>query len=168
MKAIIRDNNYVYFDNITQHEDNVLWEAFSVSRPGTYIDPNQRGQWDGVYRKYNRARKKIARPLLALVIEVCKKYNLPLSITDAREAWKFAVPSIDVVVPDLLPGIVLEEYQTESIKRALAEECGIIALPTGAGKTEVACAICKLIDCPTVVLADQTIVVEQMRSRLLL
>jgi superfamily II DNA or RNA helicase len=168
MNAIIRDNNFVYFENITQHEDNVLWEAFSVSRPGTYIDPNQRGQWDGVYRKYNRSRKKIARPLLALVIEVCKKHNLPLSITDVRDAWGYAVPTVDIVTADMLPDITLEEYQLTSIKEAITNECGIIALPTGAGKTEVACAICKIFDCPTVILADQTIVVEQARSRLLL
>lgn len=168
MNAIIRDNNYVYFENITQHEDNVLWEAFSVSRPGTYIDPNQRGQWDGVYRKYNRARKKIARPLLGMVIEVCKKHKLPLTITDAREPWAYQVPPLSIVTPDLLPDIRLEEYQMTSIKEALNNECGIIALPTGAGKTEVACAICKIIDCPTVILADQTIVIEQVRSRLLL
>ena len=168
MKAIIADNKYVYFDNITQHEDNVLWEEFSVSRPGTYVDPNQRGQWDGVYRKYNRARKRIARPLLALVIEVCKKHKLPLEIVDRRENWSCVVPTDGAVVPDLLPNITMEEYQIMATKAMLANECGIIALPTGGGKTEVACAICKLIDCPTVILADQTIVVEQMRARLLL
>lgn len=167
MKAIIADNQYIYFDNITQHEDNVLWEEFSVARPGTYIDPNQRVQWDGVFRKYNRKKKRMARPLLALVIEVCKRHKLPLSIEDKRPIWDHKVNECDLKA-DLLPGITLEQYQIDSIRKALENDCGIIALPTGAGKTEVACGICKLIDCPTVILADQTIVVEQMRSRLLL
>ena len=168
MKAIIQDNNYIYFENITQHEDNVLWHEFSVARPGTYVDPNQRVQWDGVYRKYNRTKKRIARPLLDLVIKVCEKHKLPLSIEDRRKPWSTLMPSVEAVTEDLLPGIKLETYQIESIKKAILNECGIIALPTGAGKTEVACGICKLIDCPTVILADQTIVVDQMRSRLLL
>src|SRR5687767_1086863 len=95
MRAVIRDDQWICFENITTHEENVLWHAFSVSHEGyKFVDPEQRSyQWDGVYRKYNRAKKRIARPLLSMLRGICKKHNLPLVIQDCRPPTEY--PPID-------------------------------------------------------------------------
>ena len=58
MIAEIRDNHHVYLTHITHSEDEALWVEFSVTRPNRYIDPTQLGNWDGIFRKYNRLRKE--------------------------------------------------------------------------------------------------------------
>ena len=64
MRATLKDNNWIWFDNITDAEEEVLWVQFSVTKPGLYIDPSQMGNWDGIYRKYNRAKKRRKSPLI--------------------------------------------------------------------------------------------------------
>lgn len=167
MRAILEDNKWIWFDNITDAEDQILWIEFSVSVPGKrYIDPEQSTQWDGIFRKYNRAKKRMARPLLGLLRQACKKHDLPLSIVDNREEWSYKVVDPDEVTPEFLPGITLDPHQVRSIQAACKIECGIVDVPTGGGKGEIIAGICKAINCPTVIVADQRIVVEQLKTRL--
>lgn len=166
MIACIKDNQHVYLYHITNHEDVVLWEEFSVSKPNAYIDPSIRGNWDGVYRKYNRAKKRIARPLLAMLRQVCKKHDLPISVEDRRPEWPYSVVNSDDIGPDFLPGITLEQYQINAIRQCSKVECGIVDVPTGGGKGEIICGICHAIKCPTLILADQKVVVDQLKKRL--
>lgn len=162
MRAIIVDNKWVYFDNITVSEEEIMWNEFSVSRPNAYIDPNQMSQWDGVFRKYNKAKKRVAFPFLGKVKKLSEKYGFPLDIEDERKISheKFEIRN------DHLPGITLETYQVEAIQAALNADCGVIDVPTGGGKGELVCGIVKALDCSTVILADQTIVVDQLKARL--
>jgi len=166
MRAIVADNQWIYFDNITDAEEDVLWREFSVVRPGMYVDPNQRGNWDGIYRKYNRNKKRIARPLLSMLRGICKKNNLPLSIIDQRDPWSYTIIPVAEICDNFLPGIVLENYQIECIRKATQTECGIIDIPTGGGKGELIAGICKAIECPTLILADQRVVIDQLKTRL--
>lgn len=166
MRAIIADNQWVYFDHITTDEEDILWREFSVSEPNVYIDPNQMGQWDGVYRKYNRAKKRIARPLLSKLLEICDRHKLVLNVFDKREPWAYQPMDPDDITPDFLPGITLDPHQVEATKRACKLECGIVDVPTGGGKGEIICCIAKAISCPTVIIADQTIVISQLKQRL--
>jgi superfamily II DNA or RNA helicase len=166
MIARIVDDQWVYMTHITDPEDQILWEKFSVSKPNAYVDPSVRGNWDGIYRKYNRAKKRIARPLLGMLYKICKENNIPLSVEDEREPWEYKTIEVDEVTPDLLKGITLEEYQVNAIKKCVRTECGIIEIPTGGGKGEVICGICAAIECPTLILADQRVVVEQLKRRL--
>tara|TARA_R110000751_G_scaffold15863_1_gene50985 strand:- start:5586 stop:7178 length:1593 start_codon:yes stop_codon:yes gene_type:complete len=167
MRAIIKDNQWIYFDNITDPEENILWKEFSVVSPGRdYIDPSQLGMWDGVFRKYNRAKRRMARPLLSMLRGVCGKYDLPLEIIDERESSEYKPLKPDDVKPDFLPGITLDDHQVKAIQTACKVECGIVDVPTGGGKGEIIVGICKAIDCPTVIIADQKIVIDQLKARL--
>jgi superfamily II DNA or RNA helicase len=136
MNAVIIDNNWIYLENITEYEDNTLFHAFSVAKPGIYIDPSQLGQWDGIFRKYNRAKKRLTRPFLSMLINVCEKHNLPLTIDDRREEWKYSVVPQEEIGPDFLPGITLATYQIKAIRKGALDgcECGIYDIPTGGGK----------------------------------
>lgn len=166
MRAIIRDNQWIWLDNITDAEEEILWIEFSVTKPGIYIDPAQRGNWDGIYRKYNRVKKRLARPLLSMLRKVCHKHNLPLSVIDKRPKWPYNKLSPQDITEDFLPGIKLHPHQIRSIQAACKIECGIADIPTGGGKGEIIAGICKAIDCPTAIIADQRIVVAQLKERL--
>jgi len=160
------DNQWIYLDHITDPEDQIIWEEFSVCKPNVYIDPAMRGNWDGIYRKYNRAKKRMARPLLSMLRGVCTKHGLPLIIQDRRQQWAYEAAKPEDITPDFLPGIKLEDYQIRAIQKCCKAECGIIDMPTGSGKGEVICGICKAIPCPTLILADQRVVVDQLKKRL--
>lgn len=166
MIAVIPNNQWIYLDNITQAEDDILWNAFSVVRPGIYVDPSQRGNWDGIYRKYNRGQQRLARPLLSMLRGVCKKHNLPLIVRDERKPWPYTVVDPNNINADFLPGITLEQFQVDCIRRGTKVECGIVNVPTGGGKGELIAGFCKAISCPTIVLADQKIVIDQLKARL--
>jgi superfamily II DNA or RNA helicase len=166
MRATLKDNKWIWFDNITDAEEEVLWTQFSVTKPGMYIDPSQMGNWDGIYRKYNRAKKRMARPLLSMLKGICHKFDIPLVIKDLRPKWEYIKLSPDQITDDLLPGLKLDPHQIRSIQAACKIECGIVDVPTGGGKGEIIAGICKAISCPTVVIADQRVVVEQLKSRL--
>jgi len=169
MRAIIQDNKWIWFDNITAAEDEMLWVEFSVTDPNVYVDQEQLskgGLWDGVYRKYTRHKQRMARPFLSRLKQVCQKHNLPLSIKDTRPAWPYSVLKPEDIVPDFLPGITLDPHQIRAIQQACRVECGIVDIPTGGGKGEVICGICKAVRCPTVIIADQTVVIDQLKARL--
>jgi len=166
MRAIIADNNWIYFENITPVEEDAIWHSFSVSKPNVYLSENQRGDWDGVFRKYNRAKKRMARPLLSMLRGVCEKRNLPLVVVDNRDQWEYPVLSPEEVNADFLPNITLGEDQVAAIRKGITTECMIFDIPTGGGKTEILCGLCKAIECPTLIIADQTVVIDQIKSRL--
>lgn len=166
MIARIVDNQWIYFDNITNSEEDVLWREFAASRPGRYVDPNQISNWDGVFRRYNRGQKRMARPFLSMLRGVCDKHNLPLSVRNEREPWKYQPIDPEQIGPDFLPGITLEQYQVDCIRRIAKLECGVIDVPTGGGKGELIAGACKAIPCPIIILADQVIVVKQLKERL--
>ncbi len=166
MIAYLTDNNFVYLGNITVHEEEIVAEKLSVSKKSRYIDPSQRHLWDGIYRFYHRGKKRIPRPLLGMLIEIAKEHKLPLQIEDQREPSQYKPIPLDDIKDDFLPGITLAEYQVQAIRKMCGAEVGICDLPTGGGKTEVISGICKAISCPTVILADQTIVVQQIKDRL--
>ncbi len=166
MIANIVDNQWVYLTHITDPEDQIIWEAFSISKPNAYIDPAMRGNWDGIYRKYNRAKKRLARPLLHMLMMVCDKRGIPLTVVDKRAQWDYHPVKSEDIQSDFLPNITLEEYQLRAIRKCAEEECGIIDMPTGSGKGEIICGICKAIPCPTMILADQRVVVDQLKKRL--
>lgn len=166
MLAVISDNKFINLQNITQVENDTLWTEFSVAKPGTYIDPSQLSHWDGVYRKYSRSQHRLARPLLSMLKQVCDKHGFPLVVKDERENWPYGVLSKDEIGPDFLPGITLEDYQIKCIHAGVDKECMIVDVPTGGGKGELIAGLCKAITCPTVILADQTIVIDQLKVRL--
>lgn len=164
----IIDNQWIYVDHVTDVEDNVLWEELSVALPKQrFIDTSQMtASWDGVYRKYNRAKHRFARPLLKTVASICKKRGFPITIKDKRDPWSYELIPTEEVTPDFLTGITLDHYQMEAIKAAIKYETGIISVPTGGGKGELIAGIAKAIKCPTMIIADQTIVVSQLKTRL--
>ena len=165
MLARLVDNKYIHIEQISPLEDQIVDKEFSVRHPNHQHIDSTFGLFDGWYHRYNKFKHRLARPFLHDLIEVCKKYGLPLMIADDRPAPKWS-PDVSAVVPDLLDGITLDDHQIRAIKAACLSEVGIISCPTGGGKTEVAAGIAKIMNCPTIILCDMTIIVDQIKTRL--
>jgi superfamily II DNA or RNA helicase len=168
MRAVLRDNRQIHFENITQVEEDLVAAHFSlkIENHNKFIDPTQRGPWDGVYRRYNAKAQTLARPYLGDLAQMCNAQGLALDIVDTRPPWKYQPDDPEAITPDYLAGITLCDYQIRAIKAALRAEVGIIKSPTGSGKTEIIAALCKAIRCPTIIFADQLIIIDQIKERL--
>lgn len=166
MQAIILDNHWVKIDQLVPQHEPLLIDHFSVKHPKThYINDTSQQSWDGWYRKYNVKKQRIAKPLLTELNKFCKSIEVPLEIIDKRPKERHPVDH-NKIKEDLLPGISLDHHQLRAIKAACSNECGLISAVTGAGKTEIMAAITRLYGLPTVIIADQRVVIEQIKERL--
>jgi superfamily II DNA or RNA helicase len=175
MRAVITDNRWIHLENVPPDIDELMYEHFSAKdRNARYIDNVQEQSWDGVYRKYNRKYQKLAKAYLSELIKLCERYDVPLDVDDVRNPSKYPMYSEDDVRPDLLGGITLMDHQIEGLKTCAKKdpnglhvnEIGTLFYTTGSGKTELICGIAKLLNCPTVIVAEETVVVDQIKQRL--
>jgi superfamily II DNA or RNA helicase len=160
-------NQWIYLENITVWEEELLVERFSVENPNSrYIDNSAYQSWDGIYRKYSKKHKRLARPFLAELRLLCKNKNLLLSVKDERGPAEYQPIPAEEICDDFLPGITLKDFQVGAIRKVCTTECGVISITTGGGKSELMAAICKVMNCPTVIVAEQVVVIDQLRNRL--
>jgi len=166
MLARIFDNKWIYIEQITAQEESTLDKEFSVRHPRQqYLDLSS-GFFDGVYHKYNKAHHRLARPLLGELKRVCDKHGMPLMVRDERGPAKHLMPDPATITKDYLHNIILDDHQVEAIQVCCKEEVGTISCKTGGGKTEMMAGIAKAYNCPTVILCDMTVVVDQIKERL--
>ncbi len=131
MLARIVDNKWVYIEQITVPESDLLDKKLSVKHPrAKYID--SAGFFDGVFHKFNKYHNRLARPLLAELTKICKGYGMPFTIADDRPPLEKVQESL--ITPDLLTGVKLYDYQLEAIRSVIHNEVGIISANTGSGK----------------------------------
>lgn len=168
MLARIADNHHVYLEQLSNHEEKVIDDAFSVEVERSYYIDVSDGFFDGVIRKFNRKHQRLALPFISRLRRVCNLKGFPLQVIDDRPAPKYEAPDPSIVTPDLLPGITLEDYQMEAAIAAINNEVGLIQATTGAGKTEIMASITKIMNCPTVILCDMKTIVDQIKDRLIL
>jgi len=166
MLARIINNGDIYFEQVDTSIDLILYDHFSAKHPrARFVDVEQQS-WDGYYRKYDSQKQRLALPFLQELKELCHNYEIPLQISDERDPPKYPMPNPDDIDDSMLFGITLEPHQKDAIRAACLNEIGIISAPTGAGKTEMMAGIAKMYGCPTVIIADQRIVIEQIKERL--
>ena len=166
MLARILNDKTIQFEQITTPEEVALKKKFSVQSPSArYIDSSE-GGFDGWFRKYHESKRTLSRAFLGELRKFCRESGLPLKVMDNRPPPKYPAPNPELVTPDLLPGITLEEYQLRAIRATCTAEVGCIEVPTGGGKGEIAAGITKVHNCPTVIIAEQTVVIEELVERL--
>ena len=168
MLARIIDNQHIYLEQLTNQEDKVLDDAFSVEVARSYYIDVSDGFFDGVIRKYNRKHQRLALPFLDRLRKVCSLKGFPLQVVDNRPAPKYPAPDPSAITLDMLPEITLEDYQVEATLASITHEIGLIQATTGAGKTEVMACITKIMNCPTTILCDMKTIVDQIKDRLIL
>ena len=166
MRAII-DNRWIYLDNITPDVDDFLYAYFSAEdKQARFIDSVEEQSWDGVYRKYNKRDQKLSIGFLKELKVLCKKKDIPLEIENQKPPTKYPMYKEEDIDPNMLSGITLMDHQVDALKTCIKNDIGIVHYHTGAGKTEVICGIAKLLKCPTIIIAEERVVVDQIRGRL--
>jgi superfamily II DNA or RNA helicase len=161
----IDDNKWIYLDQLTTGAEESVVQHFSVRNPRAYFIDTGSG-WDGWYRKYNTRHQRLARPLLKELIICCKNHNIPLEIDDRRGAPTYPNPIKEHITEDFIDGIKLEAHQIRGMHAAIDQEVGLFSMETGGGKTEIMCGIFKMFRCPTLIITEQLVVLEQIVDRL--
>ena len=169
MRAILTDNRWIHLDNVTPDVDDIIYNYFAAEDPrARYIDSVDEQSWDGVYRKYRKKDQRLSRGFLKELKKFCKERDIPLEVVDQREPTKYPMYKEDDVNPDILSGITLMGHQIDGLKACINNEIGQFWYTTGAGKTELMCGIAKLLQCPTIIIAEERVVVDQIKGRLAL
>jgi len=171
MDAVISDNRWVYLENLTPDFESVIDDHFSAKDPNSiFIDDSMEQSWDGLWHRYQTRQQRLSKGFLAELIALCEEHNMPLDVVDKRQPSSYPMFSKKDVVTDLLPGITLEKHQTSALLATTdnqpCNEIGTFWQITGSGKTELICGLTKLLKCPTVIIAEETIVVQQIQERL--
>lgn len=164
MLATIIDNQWAYLSQVIGDMEELLVDHFSERHPRIQFIDTEQQAWDGWFRKYSPGTGRLARPLLGELKIFADKYNIPLDIDDQRDAGDRISPA--PINPDLLSGITLQDHQVRAIEACRQNEVGLVSAPTGAGKTEMMAAIAKIYSCNTVIIAEQRVVIEQIKERL--
>ena len=169
MQAVIKDNKFIYLRQMTQGVEDCVVQWFSVRDPKYY---NRRGlsinnyEWDGWYRRYHTKYQRLALPFLNELKKCCEKNNLPLEISDERNAPTYPAPKQEEITNTFIDGIILEDYQVRALQAACNDEIGVIVGSTGSGKTECICGLVKMFRCPTLIITEQIIVLNQIVEKL--
>lgn len=115
----------------------------SYVKPGAEYTPSyKKKQWDGRVRFFALGSQTFPAGFTDDVVSLFRKHDAPYEIIDKRDA----VPIIpDDILEEAyeLNGITLRDYQRDAVVAALEKCRGVIKIPTGGGKTEVAISIIK-------------------------
>jgi superfamily II DNA or RNA helicase len=116
-------------------------------------------RWDGTKSFYSRGI--FLTGLLGKVTAKCVEAGMPFSISDKRPE----VFHPGTVSANMLQGIELYDFQVRTINECLHAKRGVVQLPTGAGKTEVAIALTKAIMQPTLFITHRVNLLHQTAQR---
>lgn len=157
--------------HVTGLSDGLLRDldaALAMPIPGARYSPRVRsGFWDGKKHLFYKATCNFPRGLLQRVQALLDEAKVTYTVDDLRKRPALAPVALDKIKPGMLKGITLRAYQVEAARRALAAERGILWLATNAGKTEVACAMMKVLkECHVLFLVHKKALLNQTISRI--
>lgn len=122
----------------------------------------RRGVWDGRKHLFRASSNTFPTGLLSFVTEVLDVAGTPYTIVDNRIKPEPLGKSFDLVGVSMTGKY---QYQMDTVKTAIEKEQGVLRLATGAGKTEVACAITKYLGLPTLFIVTTVELLYQARER---
>lgn len=123
--------------------------------------------WDGYTEFFSKKTGRFLTGLLPEVKAALKHLGLEYEVLDERGEFSFGVDEIDENF--LGGGIKLYDYQVDLTNSLVRHRRGVICAPTSAGKTNIMTAILKALpeNCPTLVLANKTSLVQQNYEEIL-
>lgn len=176
MIACLKDDNKIHLDLLTQDIEDRIIETFSVKDPqAQFSSAFEMGHWNGMKVFYSRRYKTLSIAFLDRLIKLCKKHDIPLDVEDERSAPTYYPIPKEKLTSEILndgpKGIILGPHQMRCCESMYVEQPnsmrGIHSHPTGSGKTEMMAAIIKMFPgCPTVLIAEERIVAQQIEERL--
>jgi len=105
----------------------------------------QSGMWDGKHHFLKLNKMTFPTGLVHIIEEYCAEIGVPCRIVDRRVPL-FVIKESVSIDPGCLDGLTLRPAQLEAVEAAVSKQHGIIEMPTGSGKTEVAAAIIKTLE----------------------
>jgi len=171
MYEIYMKNVYSVLSDYTEE----LEKALTVPYDSYWFSPKfKAGLWDGRHHFLKIPSLKFPSGLLFIVEEYFNRMNCEYIIHDSRKnpmIWplteerdKFREKYTETF-KNLLEGIELYDYQVDSIQEAIINERGILELPTGSGKTEIAAGIIKALNQRTLFLVHTKDLLHQTIER---
>jgi superfamily II DNA or RNA helicase len=137
---------------------DVLQELIDVCsyRPEDYIHSAQyiSGQWDGYTRLFKNNRFPVG--LLSNVKAILELDEVPYIIKDLRNIG---------TSKSIRSNLILRDYQEQIVQKALERGSGLIVLPPGSGKTEIAIEITARLGLPTLFIVPTQEIFYQSRER---
>jgi len=156
------------------YQRGLLDPVTSYKVPGRWFSPAWRkGHWDGVHRYVKRHRKTGQYYFPTGFLSRVTNFLTQQGVAYQLEDWQTFEP-VEGACYQLAGNngaqICLDDgkydYQAEIVDACLAHGRGIVHAATGAGKTEIAAAVIKSIDRPTVFFTDSRHLMYQTRDRL--
>lgn len=162
--------------------------AIAIVSDALSYDDESAKRRSGIFGQLNSKRTFLRYPELIceagfvpVIQQALAEAGYAVSIHDQRTALDCNGPAIDLHSPTgwevcddgkqypvyggYLDGIGLRDYQANVVETFVLEKRGIIQAATGAGKTEIACAITKRVGRPTLFLTHKLDLVGQTRLR---
>ena len=157
-------SNYTFVDGT--YDPDVIDQACRFRKSGYRHSTAYKNRvWDGYTRLFSRAKHAFPTGLKARVIKFYKKTypNIKFNIKDYREfKSNKQVPKIQDVE---LEGVTLRKHQVRAGNAMLKKRHGVLWASTNSGKTEVAIALIKALDEPTLFLVKGKDLVLQTYER---
>lgn len=138
-------------------------EVTSYPVEGAQFSPTYRnGHWDGRKHLFRVNTGAFPTGLLSEVERVCRVASVDVTLHDHRNHPEPQGRTYDLV------GVKMEgkyDYQLEAAQKAVAARQGILWMGTGAGKTEVACAITRYLKLNTLFIVTTRELLYQAQQR---
>lgn len=175
MQIIIENNRTLRLTQVFELQHDIIDKFFRVKDPQAHRKLSMKnGKWDGYYRFYHSPSQTMRRGYLKDLIKLCIDNDFPFEIVDNRPKSRYPVPSagsfdnklIDAKIGD--NDIIAHDHQMrcwDSVCKANQHpiyEVGTHFHPTGGGKSLMMAGIVKLFRCPTVIITEQSIVLDQI------
>lgn len=125
-------------------------KKFEYEVPSARFSPKfQLGIWDGKISFFNKSGDTYIN-LLGKIIPDLVEIEYKFMVTDGRKKCNLSLEHIDrdyfnhIIHPDTQEPLKLRQYQVDAVNTLIDEKGGILLAATGAGKTTITAALCKL------------------------
>lgn len=161
---------YTCLDAPSKAQDILLYDALSYEIPNWKIIAKKKYnatknrywlKWKGINSFYDKKNHCFLTGLLPTVTQYLDTQRIPWDIESLQTVEK-PVCSID---SSILEGIEFFDFQKSAVERFLKTTRGIIQIATGGGKTEIAIALTKTLNLPTIFLTHRIELLHQTKQR---
>ena len=157
-------SNYTFIEG--SYDPDIVDKATRFRKSGyRHSTAYKNRAWDGYTRLFSKAKNAFPTGLKDRVIKLYKKQysNIKFDIIDHRD---FKNPKLITNIKNIeLDGVVLRSHQIKAGNSMLKKKHGVLWSATNSGKTEIAIAVIKAIDEPTLFLVKGKDLVFQTHER---
>lgn len=142
---------------------SIIWQSLSYQvENAEHIARAMHRNWDGMRSFYNQKSQLFLTGLLPVVESALINAGVQFVENDTRQK-----PHVNLSNKVSLDGIELRGFQLKAAADFITATRGVAHLATGAGKTEIAIYLTKLLNLPTLFLTHKIVLLEQTARRFL-